>query len=752
MKKSMKKITIVGVSGLLAAGLLVGSIEYASHTFREEHMAANAAVSANTDKEEEDKDASTKATKETEIGKEETIYILADASGVVEDVTVSNWLKTAGLTGSIEDVSGLTDIKNVKGEETFTQDGENVTWDAKGEDIYYQGSTDKQLPVDVTITYTLDGVEMKPQEMAGKSGKMEMTVSYENKEQTTATINGKKQKLTVPFLMITGMLLPTDCFSNVEVENGKVVSEGNNQIVVGIGMPGLAKSLDLDEEASEKIPASFTVTADVTDFSMGNTFTYGTSSLLGEIDFDDLEDLDKLQKSMDKLSDSSAKLIAGSEELEDGTRELADKYATFDEGIKTLAAGIAELEKGGNTLKNGAFSYIDGVDSLGSGVKKYVKGTNDLAKGVKSYVEGSKSLEEGINSVEKAAKDFPAQYAAFAEGLNSYTTGVEKMTDGETMSTLSGGAKAVSDGITAVNEGASQLSSGVSTLHAGAEKLEASFANNDKMIATLDAMIAAATGSGDVQAAATYTSLRDSLKTLTEQQKAGVKALADNTADSSALQQGIASIASQTGKTGALKAGADKLAGGLETMKEGASQLNASTKSLTTASGQIGAGISSLTEAVGSLAEGAETLNANNKALEKGAAKLQKSGKKLEKGAKILTDKDSSVTLREGIKELLTGIRKLNAGGTELKTGSTKLAEGITTLHEGSGTLTEGIRKFDKKGIKKLDTVVEDDLLNLKERFEALSEAASTYNSFSGIAEDMEGTVKFIYETEAITK
>ena len=180
--------------------------------------------------------------------KEQTVYVTADGNGNKQQVIVSNWLKNGEKEASLTDKSELTEIQNVKGDETFTQDGDgNITWNAGGNDIYYQGTTGQELPVAVKITYYLEGKEIQPSELAGKSGNVKIRIDYENKAEKTVKIDGKEETIHVPFIMATGMILPSDKFSNVEVQNGKVISDGQNEIVMGIGFPGLADSLKLSD-------------------------------------------------------------------------------------------------------------------------------------------------------------------------------------------------------------------------------------------------------------------------------------------------------------------------------------------------------------------------------------------------------------------------------------------------------------------------------------------------------------------------
>ena len=285
------------------------------------------------------------------ISKDESVYVNADESGATTKITVSNWLKNAGINGTINDESDLKDIQNVKGDEAFTQNGDDVQWSAGSNDIYYQGTTDKELPVGVEIKYELDGKEIAAKDLLGQSGKLKITVSYTNKSKSTQTINGEKQEMYTPFVMATGIILPDDKFSNVEVDDGKIINEGSNNIVVGFGMPGMAESLDLDEDAADKLPEGFTVTADVTDFSIGNTITFASPSILSDLELDDIDDLDDLENKLEKLVDSSEELVDGSKKLSDKMGELEDKFDDYQDGEKSLNKGIKDLVNGGATLK-----------------------------------------------------------------------------------------------------------------------------------------------------------------------------------------------------------------------------------------------------------------------------------------------------------------------------------------------------------------------------------------------------------------
>ena len=287
-----------------------------------------------------------------EVGKEETVYVVADNSGKAKDVIVSDWLKNPDGNETIEDVSDLKDIKNVKGKEKFEEKDGKITWKAKGKDIYYQGKTDKELPVKQTISYYLDGEKMDPDEIAGKSGKVTIRFDYKNNQKTTTTVDGKKYSVYVPFTIMTGMILD-DSFTNVKVKNGKVISDGDKNMVVGVAMPGLKDSLKVtssDFSEDIDIPEYVEVTADVKDFSMDMTMSVMLSGITSSDNVEDFVDLSDLDDAIDTLSDSSSQLADGTKELREGLEQLRSKVPALADGAKTLNSSTESLRNGVSSL------------------------------------------------------------------------------------------------------------------------------------------------------------------------------------------------------------------------------------------------------------------------------------------------------------------------------------------------------------------------------------------------------------------
>ena len=225
--------------------------------------------------------------------KDETVYVLAKADGTVEKIIVSEWLKNADGSAFLADSAKLDGVENVKGNESFTLSGDTRVWDAQGNDIYTQGTSSEELPVDMSISYTLDGKPITPEELAGKSGKVAIRFDYTNHEYQTMDVGGKQEKMYVPFAMLTGMALDNGIFRNVEVSSGKVYNDGDRTAVIGMAFPGLQENLDVDPEKLE-IPGYVEITADVTGFELGTTLTVAVSDLFGQLDTDKLDSTDDL--------------------------------------------------------------------------------------------------------------------------------------------------------------------------------------------------------------------------------------------------------------------------------------------------------------------------------------------------------------------------------------------------------------------------------------------------------------------------
>lgn len=781
MRVNKKKMAAAGISVLLASGLLVGSVEYASHTF----ALSKAAAAGNTKTVTES--VNTKAAKKADaskVSKEETVYVTMDANGKKDEVIVSDWLKNAGINGKISDVSDLKDIQNTKGNEKFTQDDSTLTWDAKKNDIYYQGTSDKELPVGMEISYKLDGKEVSAKDLAGKSGKFEMNIKYTNSSKKKVTVDGKETEIYTPFLMATGMILSTDKFQNIKVDNGEVVSEGDNDIIMAYGMPGLKDSLDLagldfgddvtidTDKINDKITDTVKITADVKDFEMGASYTVATASLFKDIDFGDIDSLDDLDDKMDDLKDAANKLVDGADTLSDGLKTLNSNIKKYNKAIKTLNKSVGTLNTGATKLKKGVGTYTKSADKLFKGVIKYSDGTKTFAQSTKKYTAGAKALVDGAGKISSSAEQFPASYKQFNDSLTSYVNGVNTLLAEENMTKLSSGVNSLKAGVESLDSGLTSAISGVDTINVVAKQLEGTDAKTkalrDSINTTKDAMEDAAKNAATEQEKATYQAqvqlYESMLNYMDNVQKAGVglDAVTNGKPDSEAADQngktdlklGLQTMEAATSKTSTetnLYNGLSALQSSAKTMSDSAATIRGYKTPILEASGKINASVGTLTEAVKTLYKSGTTLTANNKKLNDAATTLTKSSKTVKSGSKQL--KANSGTVRSGMSTLAGGTKKLYKATNTLVTTTNKVAKGVNKLDNGASKLASGTKEFKEDGVDKLtDTMnsILDGVSDTKDRAEAVNNAAANYKSFSGISGEMDGSVKFIMTTKEI--
>ena len=380
---------------------------------------------------------------ESDAGKVETVYVTADANGAVNDVIVSEWLKNATASSEIADSTELKNIVNVKGDESFKDNGDGtLTWDAEGSDIFYQGTTDKELPVNMKITYTLDGKEISPEELAGKSGRVTIRFEYENNAKQTVNVDGKDIEVYTPFAMVSGMMLDADKFTNVEISNGKVISDGGNYVVMGVALPGLKESLDISDdkwdklddadEIKEKLSNSFEITADTSDFELGMTITMASSDILSDFGLTDITGSDKiadLKSDMGDLNDGGNKLVDGAQALMDGAVELKDGTGKLYDGTTQLADGTGKLYDGAGTLSDGTGKLYSGTVTLRDGAGTLASGTATLRDGISAYTNGVSQVNDGAVALSKGVNTAKQGSEALKAGAGQLAEGATKMNE-----------------------------------------------------------------------------------------------------------------------------------------------------------------------------------------------------------------------------------------------------------------------------------------------------------------------------------
>ena len=419
LKEKLKSKYIVRVVAGVLTIALVGTGIGATAVFAEkDSTAVTAEADSTTDSSKDADDIADKlmdsvSLKDNDADKDESVYLISDANGNVNKTIVVDHLKNKDKKDTLEDASNLSDIENVKGKEKFTQSGDKLTWQAGGKDIYYQGTATEEPPVTQKVTYYLDGKEISPEDLAGKSGKVKIRFDYTNTTSYTETVNGEKQTVSVPFAAITGLVLG-DGFENIEVTNGKAEVSDSSSVVLGYALPGLKDSLgikDKDLDGDVNIPEYMEMTADVENFSMpaAMTFVVNASDYVSTdgIDTSDLDDMiNDLKDASTQLQDGSKTLAEGTDTLSDGLSTLQSKLGTFasgvgtlQSGLKTYTDGVSTLSGGLNTLGNSTGALVSGADKLNSGAGQLASGSATLKDGLKSYTDGASELQAGINKL-----------------------------------------------------------------------------------------------------------------------------------------------------------------------------------------------------------------------------------------------------------------------------------------------------------------------------------------------------------------
>ena len=688
-KRSVKIILLSMVAALSLT--TVGAAAYAAGSSSASEEGASAKITETV---------SSVLDSERTVGKDETVYALANADGSVKKVIVSEWLKNPDGASALSDATNLENIENTKGDEGYTVSSDNMkVWDAAGNDIYYQGTTNEPLPVGVSVHYYLDGKEVSTDELAGKSGHVTMRFDYQNTQTETVEIDGEQEQLYVPFVMVTGMILDNENFTNVEVSNGKLVNDGDRTVVMGFALPGMQENLNIDADEME-IPSYVEISADVTDFSLTTTLTLATTDLFNDLNLDDVDSLDDLSDSLSELSDASEALVDGSSELYNGLETLLGKSGELISGIDALASGAKELSTGAGSLKTGSDQLNAGIISLDDGLSA-LEGNSD------TLVAGAKQVFESLLG--------QANTQLHAAGVETTLT-IDNYHD-----TLANLASSTSP------EAIRKIATATAR-----EKVAAAVTAQE---ATIREQVTAA-----VQAQVLSAVLEASGQTMSaEDYSAALKA---GQIPSEVSDQINAAVSAQLSSD-------DIQAKINETVTAKENELIESNLQAPEIQAQIEAAVSQNSGSSETLTSLLNSLDSYNQfyqgliAYTSGVSQAAAGSGQLKSGASQLSS---------GASQLASGADTLYEGLASLQTGSGALVDGVKELRDGSMQLSDGMKEFNEDGIQKLVGAMDGDALNIVDRLKAIVQVSRNYQSFGGIAEGTEGTTKFIFTTDGIEK
>lgn len=659
-------------------------------------------------------------------GKEETVYALLNADGTMEQTIVSDWLKNPKGSTTLTDKTNLSDITVVKGDAQYSKkdSGNQIVWTNNGSDIYYQGNSDKELPVDVHISYELDGKKMTADELSGASGHLKITFTYTNNLSKKIMIHGKKQTIYQPFVMLSGMILDNNKVQNVTIDHGNIINSGDDTVALGVAFPGLKESLGLDDITDDngksidpEIPDEVTVEADVSDFSLMMTLTIASNNALSQLGLDDIDSIDDLKADMDKLTDGMNSIIDGTTQLNDGAIELKDGTVSLSDGTQTLSNGTTSLAEGAQSLSDGAKQVNDGTVSLENGLNNLKENVPTLVSGVNSLTKGADQLSSGLDTIIGNNTSLNAGASQIADGLSTLDDSLNTEDNKQQLQSLVTGSSTFSQGLSQVSDGLSQIVNGYNYNSGDLAALIAGLTQYAQELKASDDP-ANITYAGYIQTILeTYKGLYNNVATA----KSEVNTLSDSyNVINSGIQTTANNISAVSQAVGKLSSGAGQLKKGITSYTVGVSQAS---------------------DAVKTLDKGLNSLNAQVPAFASGINQLSDGAANLASGTGSLSD---------GASSLANGAEKLNSGTSTLKDGVSKLLDGITELTNGTGSLKDGVIEFNDEGIQKLANIINNDLEAYYDRLKAVQEFAKDYTSYAGCEDNIACSVKFIYKTDSI--
>ena len=680
--------------------------------------------------------------------KTETVYSVLNSDGSISDTIVSSWLHDEDGINNIKETLNLTDVKNIKSNEKPSKDGNTYTWNAKGNDVYYEGTGTKQLPVSVKLRYELDGQEMSAKDMEGKSGHLKLTISFTNNYSEVKNINGKSIVIH-PSYLAGGMLnMSTGNFTNVKCESGKIVNDGTNEMLAFANIPGLnetLKSAGLDKVNNQLgISDDVTVEADVNNFDLGSIMVGMTNEIDLASELGEIGSVSELTDGIDQLMDADDQLIDGSKQLYDGTTQLKEGIAPLSSAypqIETLTNAFDQLHDGTTTLSTGLNQYTAGVDQLNvvskQNLYKLSMGAttlntslnnkesksqlNQLVQGSQALDAGIQNLNEQVNGDDSMLK--PDMVKNLTEALKTTNEQVGKL--GQVLNDLQdqeGAFVDLSNQITKANENINKLGTLQTSFKEVTDGASAIITADNEQIKSVDDQLAAIRTKEINALNASIEALKNAANAVPEDDTTGAKAKIEeqiNALESQKATLGDASSLSVTLKDlSQCQAGIDKIvADSKETLEELNAVYNSSKtdiKNLSTKLDEAKKSIEVLNGVMKQLNENGITSEEFEKkvnTLKAGVEKLAKNSPALANGVATLANKLNN--LGEGLNGLDSGMSQAYTGITQatsqLSDNSDSLRNGAKALNDGTAQLSASKSKMSEltSGLTKLSDAVD---------------------------------------------
>lgn len=742
--------------------------------------------------------------------KTETVYSVLNSDGSISDTIVSSWLHDEDGINNIKETLNLTDVKNIKSNEKPSKDGNTYTWNAKGNDVYYEGTGTKQLPVSVKLRYELDGQEMSAKDMEGKSGHLKLTISFTNNYSEVKNINGKSIVIH-PSYLAGGMLnMSTGNFTNVKCESGKIVNDGTNEMLAFANIPGLnetLKSAGLDKVNNQLgISDDVTVEADVNNFDLGSIMVGMTNEIDLASELGEIGSVSELTDGIDQLIEADDQLIDGSKQLYDGTTQLKEQAAPLtgsSDQVRQLSAGAIQLNDGVKALQTGISQYTAGASAINEGVNQLYgipqgaaaisSGMNTKGKSGFSMVEASSTLRKGLDQLNSVAAGISAEsyYKSLMNNVKTAQAGVTQLQDDVLTPTktelknLSGVLGKASSSLAGLSTLVGQLSS----VEAAIEQDQATVSsNNEKVTANNDKIESVKETKNQLQNA--ISSLKEARDTL---KASGTE---ENPVDTSDLDSKIESLENAYNNIGnvddmqklddltkfneqlkSMPKLLETLKGTIKIVNDDMASANESVGKLEGYLNKASAGLASMDTLLGDSKDDMEKMQAMIPELQRKIDQLDQLANGVDDGVqsvnenigKLSSQSQAAVdTLKAGTTQLTSNNATLNGGASalsqatgtlagqsgtfnEMADGLDTLGEAFETLNSGAKQLYEGNEQFKSEGLDQLKEKVDlgvGELETLQSVMNEIKAMNKEYASYSGAPEGATVTSRYVFRTK----
>ena len=725
--------------------------------------------------------------------KEESVYSKLDNNGTAYQTIVSSHLKNSEKSKLLDDISDLMNIENVSGNQDFEEKDGEIIWKADGEDIYYEGNTEKELPIECKITYKLDGKEISKDEIIGKSGRVNVKLEFTNKEKRQEMINGKMQTMYVPFIVGVGTVIDNENNKNIEISSGKVIDNGNKTFAMGIAIPGMQESLGIDKNTLE-IPDMVEISMEAKSFEMNEIYCFATPKLIDEDDLNILNKIDKFYEMAEELKDGSSKLVEGSNRLAEGSKQL---NAGTHELSSKLNTEISKYEEARQKLANKQELEEKIVSIINSKLQEMMPELQTLAEEeaknvVKENLKGENGLEE------KTAK------TALYYSKIAINTKLNELSN---------------TGITITDELLNQIQNDIMIALKNVQNkqdvqaLESTIKNlvieditntvknktNEVITSNVETMKTNIQDPAVLMSDSKKAELNTSMNQIAQAMVPGIKMQNPSLTDEEAYAQALNSVNQLVTSVskGTMDKTLDQVAAQAPTMAENTVNEIATNLSTNEALEQAISNYVSKISAEINEAVGEETLNAikneiiqelqnafkNDTALQEQISNKIKTAvnptidaiaeQTATKLAEDFTEDLANQIASNLIKKQLSGelseteldkelskyedlinskLGEVDGQIATLKDALKELTEGTDSLADGANELQNGMTKFDEEGIQKIYNLVNNNVKDLQSRAKKLRELSNEYNNFTNINENAEGNVKFIMMIDSLKK